>query len=76
MSDEFVGGHDPHAGGPAHDDAASHGDDHGSVHEGDDGHGGHGELVLGPVDIVAWTFGLAGVVVGLIMWVAFAIATS
>jgi hypothetical protein len=45
--------------------------DHGDAHGLDD----HAVEVLGPVDWTAWTIGTAGVVVGVIMWLCFALAT-
>jgi hypothetical protein len=49
--------------------AADHGDAHGQ-----DDHA-HPDEALGPVDWTAWTIGAAGVVVGAIMWLCFALAT-
>ena len=47
----------------------------------DDPHGGrHGEghdtVVLGPIDVAAWTAGLLGVLIGLVMALGFVIATN
>jgi hypothetical protein len=52
---------DPHA--PDH--AAGHGDD--SHGDGD---------ALGPFDVVMWTFGMVGVMLGILVWAALAIATT
>ena len=56
-----TGDPDPHA--PEH--AAGHGDD---------SHGG-GDT-LGPFDVVMWTFGMVGVMLGILVWAALAIATT
>ena len=57
-----------HASG-AHDSGS-----HGASAAG--GHGHEDEEELGAFDVVAWTFGAAGVVIALIMWACFAIATT
>ena len=54
--------------------ADPHAPDHVTGH-GDDSHG-HGGTDLGPFDVVMWTFGVAGVVLGILVWAAFAIATT
>lgn len=59
---------------PGHDSEPHGLGDHGDAH-GHDDHG-HAEATLGPVDLTMWTIGVGGVVVGLAMWVCFAIATS
>lgn len=51
-----------------------HAPDHVTGH-GDDSHG-HGGNDLGPFDVVMWTFGVAGVALGILVWAAFAIATT
>jgi hypothetical protein len=57
-------GHATDPGAPEH--AAGHGDDsHG--HDGND---------LGPFDVVMWTFGVVGVMLGILVWAALAIATT
>lgn len=60
--------HDPHAGesmvGP-HDSSDDHGDAHG--HD-DHAHGGE---ALGPIDTVAWSMGLVGILLGLVVALAF-----
>jgi hypothetical protein len=63
---------------PASPDAAPAVDPHAPDHvtgHGDDSHG-HGGSDLGPFDVVMWTFGMAGVVLGVLIWAAFAIATT
>lgn len=47
-----------------------HGDEHTS-----DGHG-HGEPRLGPIDWGAWAYAILGVAVGLLVVVAFSLATT
>ena len=56
--------------GPASDPHAA---DHVTGH-GDDSHGG-GDT-LGPFDVVMWTFGMVGVMLGILVWAALAIATT
>lgn len=51
-----------------------HAPDHAAGH-GDDSHG-HGGNDLGQFDVVMWTFGVFGVVLGILVWAAFAIATT
>ena len=60
---------------PGHDDAVAHHatDDHGEDH-GHDDHA-HGDDALGPIDTFAWGAGLLGVVLGLVVVVAFVLAT-
>ncbi len=64
---------DPHAGdamtGP-HGSTADHGADHGH-----DDHG-HGPESLGPVDTAAWAAGVVGVVLGLVVVIAIALASG
>ena len=59
---------DPHAGesmvGP-HGDSMDHGDTHGH-----DDHA-HGDEALGPIDTTAWGMGLAGILLGLVIALAF-----
>ena len=54
--------------------ADPHAPDHATGH-GDDSHG-HGGNDLGPFDVVMWTFGIVGVVLGILVWAAIAIATT
>lgn len=53
---------------------------HGSSGDQDPHGGGHGEghdaMALGPVDVVTWTAGALGVLIGLVMALAFVIATN
>lgn len=68
---------DPHAGDlPGHDAAVAHHapDDHGDDH-GHDDHA-HGSDALGPIDVAAWGAGALGVVLGLVVTVAFVLATA
>jgi hypothetical protein len=59
----------------AHDHAADpQAPEHAAGH-GDDSHG-QGEDALGPFDVVMWTFGLVGVMLGILVWAALAIATT
>ena len=72
MTDELTT--DTHATDAPGHDSEPHGlGDHGDTH-GHDDHG-HAPEKLGPVDWTMWTIGLGGVVVGLAMWLCFAIAT-
>lgn len=59
-----------HAGAVAHHATDDHGDDGGH-----DDHA-HGEEPLGPIDVQAWGAGIAGVLLGLAVAVAFALATG
>jgi hypothetical protein len=75
MSDEHAS--DPHASDvPGHDGAAAHHatDDHGDDHGHDDHAHGDGDA-LGPIDGFAWGAGLVGVIAGLIVVIAFVVAT-
>jgi hypothetical protein len=66
---------DRHATGGTHDDeiVAPHGtDDHGE----DAGHDEHADERLGPIDVVAWTYGVVGVLLGLLVVAGFAIAAG
>lgn len=49
-----------------------HAPDHATGH-GDDSHGGND---LEPFDVVMWTFGIVGVLLGVLVWAALAIATT
>jgi hypothetical protein len=64
---------DPHAGesmiGP-HGAADDHGDTHGH-----DDHA-HGGTDLGPIDVMAWGFGTLGILLGLVIAIAFLAAGS
>jgi hypothetical protein len=51
-----------------------HAPDHVTGH-GDDSHG-HGGTDLGPFDVIMWTFGVVGVMLGVLVWAALAIATT
>ena len=61
--------HDPHAGesmvGP-HGAPDDHGDEHGH-----DDHGGHGGEALGPLDVRAWGMAALGILLGLLVAIAF-----
>ena len=59
-----------HAGSVAHHATDDHGDDHGH-----DDHA-HESDPLGPIDAFAWGAGVLGVLLGLAVVVAFAIATG
>jgi hypothetical protein len=67
-------GHDADA--PGHDGATAHhaSDDHGDTH-GHDDHT-HAEEPLGRIDVWAWGAGLLGVAIGLLMTIAFVLATA
>ncbi len=67
-------GHDQSQVEPAHHDA--HDEVHDDAHGGGTAHDAHDTPALGPADWTAWIFGIAGVVIGVLMWAAFAIATS
>lgn len=64
---------DPHAGESM---VGAHGaaDDHGETH-GHDDHA-HEGVDLGPVDVMAWGFGALGILLGLVVAVAFVAATG
>jgi hypothetical protein len=51
-----------------------HAPDHAAGH-GDDSHGSGGDA-LGPFDVVMWTFGMVGVMLGILVWAALAISTT
>jgi ABC-type nickel/cobalt efflux system permease component RcnA len=55
---------DRHSQADAHGQAAAHGHEHTD------------EEMLGPIDVVAWAAGIAGVAIGLVMWLCFVMATS
>ncbi len=59
-----------HAGATAHHATDDHGDDHGH-----DDHA-HGDVALGSIDWFAWGAGLLGIVLGLVMTLAFVMATQ
>jgi hypothetical protein len=59
-----------HEGAVAHHLPDDHGDDHGH-----DDHAHAGEAALGPIDPAAWAAGIAGVAIGLLIAVCFALAT-
>jgi hypothetical protein len=60
---------------PAHADAHA-GDAHADAHA-DDAHAhATDEDILGPIDFAAWGAGIAGVAIGLVMWLCFVMATS
>ncbi|HET7180854.1 MAG TPA: hypothetical protein VFI15_01325 [Candidatus Limnocylindrales bacterium] len=73
MASTETHGSDPHAGesmvGP-HGSSADHGEDHG--HD-DHAHGGD---ALGPINVAAWGAAALGIVLGLIVVLAFVQATS
>ena len=58
-----------HEGAVAHHAPGDHGADHGH-----DDHA-HEDAGLGPIDVMAWGAGLLGVALGLVVTVAFVIAT-
>jgi hypothetical protein len=62
---------------PGHEGAAVHHlpDDHGDDH-GHDDHAHADEDTLGPIDTAAWAAGLAGVAIGAVIAVCFAVATG
>ena len=68
--DQHEGDVPGHAGAVAHHTTDDHGDDGGH-----DDHA-HGEELLGPIDVQAWGAGVAGVLLGLAVAVAFALATG
>ena len=62
---------------PGHDGAVAHHapDDHGGDHGHDDHAHGGGDF-LGPIDVIAWGAGVFGIVLGLAVALAFALATQ
>jgi hypothetical protein len=62
---------------PGHEGAVAHHatDDHGEDH-GHDDHAHGGDDFLGPIDVVAWGAGVFGIVLGLAVGLAFALATG
>ncbi len=69
---------DPHAPTGHHADEALSGP-HGAGDHGDDGEHddhAHAEERLGPIDVVAWTFSIVGVGLGLLIAFGFALATG
>jgi len=68
----------PHDGdAPGHEGALAHHttDDHGEDH-GHDDHAHDDSMPLGPIDVIAWGAGALGVVLGLAVVWAFALATA
>jgi hypothetical protein len=68
----------PHdADRPGHEGAVAHHapDDHGEDH-GHDDHAHTDEELLGPIDAIAWGAGVIGVVLGLVVALAFALLTG
>lgn len=65
---------------PGHAQASATGDHHATDDHGDDGgHGDHAhgdEAVLGPIDRRAWAAGVAGIALGLVVVLAFVMATA
>jgi hypothetical protein len=59
-----------HAGAVAHHQADDHGDDHGH-----DDHA-HAESALGPIDVAAWSAGVLGVGIAILIAACFAVATG
>jgi hypothetical protein len=59
-----------HAGAVEHHLPDDHGDDHGH-----DDHA-HTEEALGPIDVAAWGAGIAGVAIGAVIAVCFALASG
>jgi len=68
--DQHEGDVPGHPGAVAHHTTDDHGDDGGH-----DDHA-HREEPLGPIDVQAWGAGVAGVLLGLAVAVAFALATG
>jgi len=68
--DQHEGDVPGHTGAVAHHATDDHGDDGGH-----DDHA-HSEESLGPIDVQAWGAGVAGVLLGLAVAVAFALATG
>jgi hypothetical protein len=60
-----------HAGAVAHHALDDHGEEHGH-----DDHAHDDSMPLGPIDVYAWTAGAVGVVLGLAVVWAFALATA
>jgi len=60
-----------HEGAVAHHASGDHGEDHGH----DDRANDEG-MPLGPIDLIAWGAGILGVVLGLVIVVAFMLATA
>ena len=62
---------------PGHDGAVAHHatDDHGEDH-GHDDHAHDDSDLLGPIDLIAWGAGIAGIVLGLCVALVFALATA
>ncbi len=61
-----------HEGTVAHHLTDDHGDDHGPGHDDQ----GHGDEPLGPIDVAAWSAGLLGLVIGVVIAACFVLATS
>jgi hypothetical protein len=70
---EPTSGHDPHAG---EEMVGPHGaaDDHGDTH-GHDDHA-HEGLAIGPINVLAWSFGALGILLGFVVAAAFIAAGS
>jgi hypothetical protein len=62
---------------PGHEGAVAHHlpDDHGGDH-GHDDHAHGPDAPLGPIDVAAWMAGAAGIVIGIAIAAAFALATG
>lgn len=60
-----------HEGAVAHHASGDHGEDHGH-----DDHAHDDSEPLGPIDLIAWAAGIAGVVLGLCVALVFWIATA
>lgn len=61
------------------DTAAEHHDDHAATGGHDDDHGaghGHDDEALGPVDLLAWAYGLAGILAGGLVALVFILSTG
>lgn len=65
---------------PPHADTAVPGDHHAADDHGDDGghadHAHDGGPALGPIDVPAWSAGVVGVALGLIVVLGFVLATA
>lgn len=70
MTDAHASDRPGHADADAHHAADDHGDDHGH-----DDHA-HSAEPLGPIDVAAWGAGVAGIALGLVVTLAFVMATG